>query len=289
MKIIEVKNISKHYEKFDLKNINFKINPGKIVGFIGRNGAGKTTTLKCMYNLIKPTSGEVLYGNKNILDIEVDYKQDVAILFGESDYYQTKTVKKLTDITKMFYEHWDDNLYHQYLKDFGIDENKQIKALSSGMKVKYGLAIALSRGAKILLLDEPTSGLDPVSRDELMDIFLNLVADKEHSILFSTHVISDLEKCADEIIYIKKGQVIVDQDVTTFESDYLHYQGKSELFNGVKNQFLYYRDRLGKFEGVIHKNNKLKIDNKEIECRKASMEEIMIAFEREIQDEEITN
>ena len=157
------------------------------------------------------------------------------------------------------------------------------------MKVKYGLAIALSRGAKILLLDEPTSGLDPVSRDELMDIFLNLVADKEHSILFSTHVISDLEKCADEIIYIKKGQVIVDQDVTTFESDYLHYQGKSELFNDVKNQFLYYRDRLGKFEGVIHKNNKLKINNKEIECRKASMEEIMIAFERGIQDEEITN
>ena len=184
MKIIEVKNISKHYEKFDLKNISFKINPGKIVGFIGRNGAGKTTTLKCMYNLIRPTSGEVLFGNKNILDIEADYKQDVAILFGKSDYYQTKTVKKLTDVTKMFYEHWDDNLYHQYLKNFGIDENKQIKALSSGMKVKYGLAIALSRGAKILLLDEPTSGLDPVSRDELMDIFLNLVADKEHSILF---------------------------------------------------------------------------------------------------------
>ena len=289
MKIIEVKNISKHYEKFDLKNISFKINPGKIVGFIGRNGAGKTTTLKCMYNLIKPTSGEILYGDKNIYDIEASYKQEVAILFGESDYYQTKTVKKLTDITKMFYEHWDDNLYHQYLKDFGIDENKQIKALSSGMKVKYGLAIALSRGAKILLLDEPTSGLDPVSRDELMDIFLNLVADKEHSILFSTHVISDLEKCADEIIYIKKGQVIVDQDVTTFESDYLHYQGKSELFNNVKNQFLYYRDRLGKFEGVIHKNNKLKIDNKGIECCKASMEEIMIAFERGIQDEEITN
>ena len=105
MKIIEVKNISKHYEKFDLKNISFKINPGKIVGFIGRNGAGKTTTLKCMYNLIRPTSGEVLFGNKNILDIEADYKQDVAILFGKSDYYQTKTVKKLTDVTKMFYEH----------------------------------------------------------------------------------------------------------------------------------------------------------------------------------------
>ena len=104
MKIIEVKNISKHYEKFDLKNISFKIDPGKIVGFIGRNGAGKTTTLKCMYNLIKPTSGEILYGDKNIYDIEASYKQEVAILFGESDYYQTKTVKKLTEVTKMFYK-----------------------------------------------------------------------------------------------------------------------------------------------------------------------------------------
>ena len=280
MKILEIKNIFKSYPSFELKNISFTIEPGKIIGFIGRNGAGKTTTLKCIYNLVKPTSGEVLYNGTSIVDIEANYKQDVAMLIGEMDYYSTKTVKALTSVTKRFYKNWDDNKYHNYLKEFGIDENKQIKALSSGMKVKYGLALALSRGAKILLLDEPTSGLDPVSRDELMDIFIDLVNDNEHAILFSTHVISDLEKCADKIIYIKKGEIIVNDDVANFEASYLHYAGDSELFAHDKDKFIFYRDRQGKFEGIIKIENNLEIDESKIEKRKATMEEIMVAFER---------
>ena len=280
MKLLEIKNISKHYPSFKLNDITFTIEPGKIVGFIGRNGAGKTTTLKCIYNLVKPTNGEVLYDGTPIVDIEADYKQDVAMLIGAMDYYSTKTVKALTSVTKKFYRDWDDNQYHRYLKEFGIDENKLVKALSSGMKVKYGLALALSRGAKILLLDEPTSGLDPVSRDELMDIFIDLVSDKEHAILFSTHVISDLEKCADQIIYIKNGEIIVDDDVTNFEANYLRYCGDSELFLPYRNEFIFYRDRLGKFEGIIKKEISLDIDENRIEKRKATMEEIMVAFER---------
>ena len=280
MKILEIKNIFKSYPSFELKNISFTIEPGKIIGFIGRNGAGKTTTLKCIYNLVKPTSGEVLYNGTSIVDIEANYKQDVAMLIGEMDYYSTKTVKALTSVTKRFYKNWDDNKYHNYLKEFGIDENKQIKALSSGMKVKYGLALALSRGAKILLLDEPTSGLDPVSRDELMDIFIDLVNDNEHAILFSTHVISDLEKCADKIIYIKKGEIIVNDDVANFEASYLHYAGDSEFFAHDKDKFIFYRDRQGKFEGIIKIENNLEIDESKIEKRKATMEEIMVAFER---------
>lgn len=287
MKTLEIKNICKHYPTFNLKDVSFAIEPGKIVGFIGRNGAGKTTTLKCIYNLAKPTSGEVLYDGKSITDIEADYKQDVAMLIGEMDYYNTKTVKALTSVTKRFYKNWDDNKYHIYLKEFGIDENKQIKALSSGMKVKYGLALALSRGAKILLLDEPTSGLDPVSRDELMDIFIDLVSDKEHAILFSTHVISDLEKCADQIIYIKNGEIIVNDDVTNFEASYLRYAGESELFANHKDKFIFYRDRLGKFEGIIKKEFNLDIDESKIEKRNATMEEIMVAFERGENNEKV--
>ena len=167
-----------------------------------------------------------------------------------------------------------------YKTNLSIDEKKQIKALSSGMKVKYGLALALSRGAKILLLDEPTSGLDPVSRDELLDIFINLVSDKEHAILFSTHVISDLEKCADEIIYIRKGQIIASQDVTSFEGAYLHYQGESSILEPYKERFLFYRDRLGKFEGILPVEDKIELENNQVEVRKATLEEIMVAFER---------
>ena len=279
MKILEVKNLFKHYETFDLKDVSFEIKPGKIIGFIGRNGAGKTTTLKCIYNLAKPTSGEILYDSRPIVDVEAEYKQEAAMLIGEMDYYNTKTVKSLTNVTKKFYKNWNEELYQRYLKDFNIDENKQIKSLSTGMKVKYGLALALSRGSRILLLDEPTSGLDPVSRDELLDIFLDLVSDKEHSILFSTHVISDLEKCADDIIYIKKGEIIVNESVSAFESGYLHYEGPSEILSKNKDKFIFYRDRLGKFEGIMSKDNEF--DAKEgVEKRKASMEEIMVAFER---------
>lgn len=280
MKILEVKNIFKCYSSFQLKDISFTIQPGKIIGFIGRNGAGKTTTLKCIYNLVKPTKGEILYNGVSIVDVESDYKQDVAMLIGEMDYYNTKTVKALTSVTKRFYKGWDDDKYHFYLKMFGIDENKQIKTLSSGMKVKYGLALALSRGAKIFIFDEPTSGLDPVSRDELLDIFINLVSDNEHSILFSTHVISDLEKCADQIIYIKDGEIIVNEDVTKFEASYLYYSGDSEIFAPFRDKFIFYRDRLGKFEGVIKKEFSLNINEDKIEKRKATMEEIMVAFER---------
>ena len=288
MKTLVVRNLSKHYPTFDLKDVSFSIEPGKIVGFIGRNGAGKTTTLKCIYNIAKPNSGDVLYDGVSIVDIEADYKQDVAMLIGEMDYYSTKTVKALTSVTKKFYKYWDDDRYHRYLKDFVIDENKQIKALSSGMKVKYGLALALSRGAKILLLDEPTSGLDPVSRDELMDIFIDLVSDKEHAILFSTHVISDLEKCADQIIYIKNGEIIVDDDVTNFEANYFRYSGDSELLAPISDKFIFYHDRLGKFEGIIEKGISLDIDENKIEKRKATMEEIMVAFERGENNEKST-
>ena len=278
MEILEIENLAKHYEKFDLKDVSFKIRPGKIVGFIGRNGAGKTTTLKCMYNLVSPTGGKILYGGEEALKIEKRFKQEVGILFGESNYYPSQTVKNLTAVTKMFYDDWSEDLYRHYLQDFGIDENKQIKALSTGMRVKYGLALALSRGAKILLLDEPTSGLDPVSRDELLDIFIDLVGDKEHAIFFSTHVISDLEKCADDIVYIKNGEIIVNEDVTDFEASYLHYQGESETFAGLHEPFIFYRDRLGKFEGILRKDKRIEVAGAEV--RKASMEEIMIAFER---------
>lgn len=259
--------------------MSFAVKPGKIVGFIGRNGAGKTTTLKCIYNLVKPTSGSIIYDGKDIFSNEYKFKSDIGLLFGEVDYYPYKKIKTVTNVTKLFYPNWNDEIYKGYLKKFGIDENKEIKELSTGMRVKYGLAIALSHDAKILILDEPTSGLDPVSRDELLDIFVDLVSDNKHSILFSTHVISDLEKCADEIIYIKNGQIIVNQNVVDFESDYLFYSGTSEEFKEYKNKFIFYRDRLNKFEGVIKKSDASEITNF-TECRNASMEEIMIALER---------
>src|SRR5574344_467242 len=203
--ILKVENISKKYPSFSLKNINFSLNKGRIVGFIGRNGAGKTTTLKCIYGLVSPSSGEVYFEGNKIEDHEGEIKNEIGLLFGGIDYFPTKKLKTLTSVSSRFYASWDQEQYEKLMKYFNLDENKKLKELSNGMRVKYGLTMALSHHAKVLLLDESTSGLEPVSRDEILDIFLKIVKRNETSILFSTHVISDLEKCADDIVYIKDG------------------------------------------------------------------------------------
>ena len=198
MAILDVNHICKSFGSFAIKDISFEIEPGYIVGFIGRNGAGKTTTLKSILGVTKVDSGSVTYMGKSTADSNV--KQELGIILGEFTYYRHVKIAKLTKAVKRFFLNWNDDTYNEYIRRFGIDENKRVKELSSGMKVKYSLAIALSHEAKLLILDEPTSGLDPISRDEILDIFRSIVADGEHSILFSTHITSDLDKCAAYVI-----------------------------------------------------------------------------------------
>ena len=279
MKILEINSLCKKYPTFELSNVSFSLDAGRIMGFIGRNGAGKTTALKCIYNLVTPNSGTVLYQGHPILEDEALFKSEIGLLFGEVDYYPNKRLKAMTAVTKRFYPKWDEKLYEQYLADFGLDPTKRLKELSSGMKVKYGLALALSHGAKVLLLDEPTSGLDPVSRDELLDIFLKIVGDQEHAILFSTHVISDLEKCADDITYIQKGKILVSETVASFEKAYLHYEGDSAaLTPELRVKFLHLREHNDKFEAVGEATSAVEVPG--VIVRQATLEEIMIALER---------
>ncbi|MCI2111658.1 MAG: ABC transporter ATP-binding protein [Bacilli bacterium] len=279
MRILTLNSVRKTYPSFVLDGVSFSLEAGHIVGFIGRNGAGKTTTLKCIYNLVSPDSGSIEYLGKEIRDTEAFAKSEIGLLFGGIEYYPNKTLRRMTSITSSFYPKWNRSLYESFVKDFGLDENKKIKELSSGMKVKYGLALALSHGAKALLLDEPTSGLDPVSRDELMDIFMKIVSDGEHTILFSTHVISDLEKSADDIVYIKEGKIIVDEPLSSFEKKYVMLTGDEELIRGHDMSKLgYVRVHGGKFEFVVPAGESAAIPG--AASRQASLEEIMVFLER---------
>lgn len=142
------------------------------------------------------------------------------MVLGGIDFYPKRKVKTITDVTRRFYRNWDETKYRHYLELFGIDESKRVDQLSSGMKVKYLLALALSHNAKLLILDEPTSGLDPVSRDELVELFRAIVADGQRSILFSTHITSDLEKCASHITFIKDGAIFHSSTVAEFMAAY---------------------------------------------------------------------
>lgn len=214
MSIAEIKNLKKEYPSFLLDNVSFKLEAGRITGFAGRNGAGKTTTIKSMLNLIHPNSGEITYFSLPLNGHEAEIKRRIGYSTGTVSWYPRKKIKEIVAVTKTFYPNWDENAYRKYMDLFKLDENKTPLELSEGTKVKFNLLLALSHRAEILILDEPTSGLDPFSRDELLDIFIGL-KNEGVAVFFSTHIISDLEKCADDIVYISGGKI---KAATTIES-----------------------------------------------------------------------
>lgn len=206
--MLKVTNLVKRYPAFLLDNVSFEVPSGYITGFVGANGAGKSTTLKSVMNIVFPDSGEVEIFGKDMKTHETEIKQKIGFLMGAVNSYPLVKVEKYVDVTSSFYKEWRQDVCDGYLKKFGIDKNKKIKELSQGMKVKLGLAIALSHEADLFILDEPTSGLDPVARDEILEILSDIVSSGDKSVLFSTHITSDLEKCADYILFIKDGKIV---------------------------------------------------------------------------------
>lgn len=206
MSIVQVTDLVKEYRDFRLDSVSFSLEKGRIAGFIGRNGAGKTTTIKSMLNLVHPDSGEIFFFGKPLIGNEAEIKRRIGYSTGTISWYPRKRIRDIVSVTKEFFDTWDDEAYQRYLRMFRLDENKTPLELSEGMKVKFNLLIALSHKAEILILDEPTGGLDPFSRDELLEIFEKL-GNEGTAIFFSTHIISDIEKCADDIIYISGGRI----------------------------------------------------------------------------------
>lgn len=215
MSILKVENISKEYPGFHLEQISFEVKEGSIMGIIGRNGAGKTTTLKAILNMIHTEGGSVSFFGLDLKENENAIKQRIGYAGGTINYYKKKKISEILRITKKFYSSWDESACQKYMSLFFLDENKTPEELSEGMKVKLNLTMALSHGAEFLILDEPTSGLDPISRNELLEIFAYLKS-QGVSILFSTHITSDLDKCADEITYIKAGKIVYTGDLNGF-------------------------------------------------------------------------
>ena len=220
--VLSVQSINKHYPGFALENVSFSLAPNRIMGLIGKNGAGKSTTLKAILNMVSPESGNVTMFQKNFYQYEKECKQRIGVVFGGIDFYPLKKLSTITAVTQKFYTDWDEEQYQKYIKRFALNESKKFKELSNGMKVKYLLALALSHHAELLILDEPTSGLYPVSREELLHIFRQIVKNEKCSILFSTHITSDLDRCTDDITYIQNGRVLQSADKDTFLRSFEH-------------------------------------------------------------------
>jgi ABC-type multidrug transport system, ATPase component len=279
MKLLSVQGLKKQYPGFLLDGVSFDVEEGCIMGFIGRNGAGKTTTIKSVLNLVHADGGTVLFEGQDLWANETACKKRIGLVLGEFNYYKRKKLKSIAAVTKAFYENWDEETYQTLLKRFSLDPEKKISELSQGMRVKFALALALSHRAKLLILDEPTSGLDPVSRDELLDIFRSIIEDGEHSILFSTHIISDLEKCADYITYIKGGRVLASTDVLTFRESYRLVSGDREHLEVRRPKLIGCKEHAFGFTGLIRAEDEAAFRSCKI--APADLESIMIYTEQE--------
>lgn len=278
MNVLSVKDLCEKYEHFELDHVSFGLKRGKITGFIGRNGAGKTTTLKSLLNLVHPNSSEIFVFGKSFKDNEFEIKQKIGFVAGGIDYYPKKKLKVITATTRRFYKHWDDKAYTHYMDIFHLDENKTPDELSAGMKVKYSLVLALSHNAELLILDEPTSGLDPVSRDDLLDVFLGL-SEEGITILFSTHITSDLDKCADNILYIKNGKILANTDLHSFLTQYKLVELTEDQLTEELEQKLLGRKRSKQGYSALIKTTES--ENMQVTMSDTDLESIMVHLEKE--------
>lgn len=278
MLALEVRRLRKKYPNFELKDVSFQLEMGYIMGFIGANGAGKTTTIKSILNLLNIDEGEIHVLGQTFEQDEMSLKQQVGYTLGGTNYYTRSKIKDLTRVTKSFYKDWNEGVYRQYLNKFEIDENKKVSELSEGMRVKYSLSVALSHGAKLLILDEPTSGLDPAARDNLLELFQELVEPGDLSILFSTHITSDLEKCADFITFIHRGEIVNSAEKDAFIDHFALVHGSIEQLNGLKAQLIGYKQSTFGFSGLIYRSD---LDTTlTLETTRPSLEDVMVYFSK---------
>lgn len=285
--ILKINNVVKNYPSFSLKEVSFAVKSGQIMGFIGRNGAGKTTTLKCIMNLVNYESGSVSAFEKDMQQYALENKQRIGFSLSEINYYPNRTIKQLTNVTKRFYKNFDEKKFNKFCDLFDLNVNKKLEELSSGMKVKYSVAIALSHDAELLILDEPTSGLDPVSRDEVLDIFRQLVKDGKRAILFSTHITSDLDKCASDITYIHDGEIVYTGSKKDFINSYLFVKDKTKN-TSLLNEYISYKELDDCIEGLIEIKSKDLFISNGIDVFEPDLEQIMVYLERSKSNESFT-
>ena len=207
--VIEIKGVSKDYGDFKLDNISFTVPEGSVCGFIGQNGAGKTTTIRIILDAINRDGGEVYLFGKSIDKDSASLREDIGVVFDEMGFHDFLTARQINTIMKNVYKNWKEEKYFEYLKRFSLPTKKACGSFSRGMQMKLQIAAALSHEAKLLIMDEPTSGLDPIVRNEMLQIFREYVIEEDHTILLSSHITGDLEKLADEVVFIDGGKIVL--------------------------------------------------------------------------------
>ena len=276
---LEIKNLEKKYEKFYLNHINLSIPKGTIMGFVGTNGAGKSTTMKAILQLVRADAGEVFIDGQKINEKDINWKEEIGVVLDEIHFYETLTPKKVGNILKNAYKKWNMPKYQQYLDQFELPKDQEIKTFSKGMKVKLSLATAMSHDAKLLILDEPTSGLDPIVRDEILDCFLDFVQNEENSILVSSHITTDLEKIADYITFINQGNLLLTASKDELLYDYGILRCKKSEFEAIeKEDILAYKSEEYQVNVLVNQKERMQKKYKDFIMDSTTLDEIMLLF-----------
>lgn len=214
MNAIELKHVKKRYGDFALNDVNLSLPQGCVLGLIGENGAGKSTLIRMMCGMCKPDGGEVVVLGERAgrSSAFTRVKQDIGVVLDEACLPDELTAPQIAQCMRGIYTHWDDEVFGGFMRRFALPEDKAVRHYSRGMKMKLAIAAAMSHHAKLLLLDEATSGLDPVVRDDILDVFNEFTRQEDHSVLISSHIVSDLEKICDYVVFIQKGNVILSEE-----------------------------------------------------------------------------
>lgn len=202
--------LKKDYGEFNL-NVSVKVPKGNIVGLIGENGAGKSTFLKLILGLIESNGGSFEILNEKKINENRMILENIGVVIDDNVIPENLNIIQVNRIMNDIYEQWDEEKFYRLTEELKLNKDKKIKEYSKGMKMKLSLMVALSHNPELLILDEPTTGLDPVVREQILDMFLDFVQDSSHSILFSSHIMDDLEKIADYIVFLKNGRVLLSE------------------------------------------------------------------------------
>lgn len=273
--MVTLKNVSKKWDGFCLKQLSMELPKGYIMGLIGLNGAGKTTVLHLLLHLYFPDEGEILFCGKSFEKDEVWIKNQLGFVLSEDLFAGELTLLENADLYGKYYENYEKAIFIDYMQMFALDMNKKLKLQSKGEKLKFQFAFALSHKPKFLLLDEPTANFDPAFREQFLHLVTDFVADGEHSVILATHLTSDLDQIADYLLFLHKGEVLLCDERESILDGYRVICGER-----YKVRLLPKEKRIFEEEGAygcraLVRHSRLNRYAEELEVRRPTIEELM--------------
>ena len=277
---IEIKGLDVALCGFKLKNINMEIPKGVVVGLIGKNGAGKTTLIKTLTDVYLPEKGTISYDGRNMYENAVEIKQSLGIVYDDMYYPSSFKAKKIVKMIAPLYPDFDMDKWHELMKKFGLDEKKRPIEYSKGMQMKFMLAMVLARNPKILILDEPTAGMDPAARAELMELLQEYMMNDENTILFSTHITSDLDKIADYIAVMSDGELVVMEEKDRLLSEYALVQiSKEAMTNELREKLVGLKENAFGYIGLTANRDSI-TESDNVKLKRPTVEDLIVYGEK---------